>query len=263
MSRENSFIFFGQMKEAPVVFLNDASNTYRVSFSLQTLRRNGRVDYPRISVYSLDEQQAREYVSNLEVGAFVICRAMVITRRVEKPIRCEKCGEISNISTMFTEAVTYGKPLVLKEQVDPKSIVEFSNHGTMLGTVCTDIRRRDSLDGPDAAQFQVAIDRRYRIDELADDPMADFPWVKTFGEIATACIQRLQRGSQVYITGSFQTRDIKRNVRCDHCKEKLVMDERVGEVIPNGVEFLNNCLFDKEEPENGEKEEAVNDEKKT
>ncbi len=263
MARDNSFMFFGQMTEAPVVFLNDVSKTYRVSFSLKTVRRNGRVDFPRISIYGLNEQQAREYVASLKIGAFVVCRGMVVTRNIEKPIKCEKCGEVSKIATLFTEIITYGKPLVLKEQIDPKDIAEFANLGTVLGSVCTDIRRRDSTDGPDAAQFQVAIGRRYRIEELVDDPMTDYPWVKTFGAIATACIQRLESGSQVYITGSFQTRDIKRNVRCDHCKERLVMDERVGEIVPNGVEFLNNCLFDEEEPEDGEKEEAVNDEKKT
>lgn len=261
MARENSFMFFGELVEAPIVFQNDKTQKYRVSISIKTLRRNGRVDYPRVSAYGLTEKQAREFVSDLKVGVFVICRGMITTRTVDKPIKCSKCGAVSKISTLFTEVITYGKPYVLKEKVEPKEIAEFSNLGTVLGSVCTDVKRRDAVDGPASAQFQMAIGRRYRVEELVDDPMTDFPWVKSFGPIASACIQRVQQGSQLYVTGSFQTRDIQRNVRCKGCGERLKTLERVGEIVPNGVEFLNNCLFDEKPPEDEEGNEAVIDEK--
>ena len=261
MARENSFMFFGELAEAPIVFQNDKTKKYRVSISIKTLRRNGRTDYPRISAYGLNEDQAREFVRDLKIGAFVICRGMITTRVVDKPIKCSKCGEVSKISTLFTEVITYGKPYVLKEKIDPKEIAEFANLGTVLGSVCTDVKRRDAVDGPESAQFQIALGRRYRVEELADDPLTDYPWVKCFGPIASACIQRVQQGSQIYITGAFQTRDIQRSVRCNSCGEHLKTLERVGEIVPNGVEFLNNCLFDDKPPKHGEGNEAVSDEK--
>ena len=261
MARENSFMFFGKLAEAPVVFLNEETKKYRVSISLETLRRNGRVDYPRVSSYGLEEQQARDFVHDLKIGRYVICRGMITTKVVEKPIKCSKCGEITKISTLFTEVVTYGKPYVLTQDVNPKEIAEFANLGTLLGTLCTDVKRRDAIDGPEAAQFQVAVGRRYRVEELVDDPLTDYPWVKCYGPIAGACIERAHEGSQLYITGSFQTRDIQRSVRCDSCGQWLKTLERVGEIVPNGVEFLNNCLFDEEPPANGEGKEAVNNEK--
>lgn len=257
MARENSFVFFGELAEAPIVFQNDKTKKFRVSLSIKTLRRNGRTDYPRVSAYGLSEKQAREFVKDLKVGAFLICRGMVTTRMVDKPIKCSKCGAVSKISTLFTEVITYGKPYVLKEKVDPTQITEFANFGMLLGTLCTDVKRRDAVDGPDSAQFQMAVGRRYRVEELADDPMTDFPWVKCFGPIAKSCIKRAQKSSQICLTGAFQTRDVQRNVRCDGCGAQLVTLEREGEIVPNGVEFLDHCLFDEKPPKNSERKEAV------
>lgn len=261
MARENSFMFFGKLSEAPVVFQNEETKKYRVSFSIETLRRNGRVDYPRISSYGLEEQEARDFVHDLKIGVYVICRGMITTRVVDKPIKCSKCGEISKISTLFTEVVTYGKPYVLKQDVNPKEIAEFANLGTVLGTLCTEVKRRDGVDGVEAAQFQIALGRRYHVTEQPDDILTDYPWIKCFGPIARACIERIKAGSQIYITGAFQTRDIHRSVRCKSCGQWLKTLERVGEIVPNGVEFLNNCLFDEEPPNNGNRKGAVKDAK--
>lgn len=261
MARENSFMLMGELAEAPIVFQNDKTQKYRVSISIKTVRRNGRIDYPRVSSYGLTEQQAREFVKDLKVGVFLLCRGMVSTRMVDKPIKCNKCGAVSKIATLFTEIIAYGKPCVLKEKVDPADVAEFSNFGTLLGSVCTDVLCRDAVDGPESAQFQMAIGRKYRVEELIDDPMVDFPWIKCFGPIAKACIKRVEKNSQIYITGAFQTRDVQRNVRCDGCGTQLVTLEREGEIVPNGVEFLNHCLFDEKPSKNGNRKEAVINEK--
>lgn len=71
----------------------------------------------------------------------------------------------------------------------------------------------------------------------------------------------MQKGSQVYITGAFQTREVDRHVRCENCNGSLVYTERVGEVTPNGVEFLNNCLFVPKEGEQAASDEGQTHEK--
>lgn len=243
MARENSFLFFGELVSTPVVLFNDESGTYRLNFMLKTVRRNGREDFPKISIYSLNEQTAKEYIAKLKPGVFVQVRGMVGTKMVKKPVRCESCGKVCDVSTLVTEIITYGKPFVVDGPVDPSDIVEFANNGNLLGAVCTDIHRKDSLKGSCAVQFQVAVSRRYRINELEKGDRTDYPWVKAFGETASECIKRLKKSSQVYITGSFQTRDLERHIKCDHCGGSLVYTERVAEITPNGIEFLHNCLF--------------------
>ena len=81
-------------------------------------------------------------------------------------------------------------------------------------------------------------------DGLNEEERTDFPWVKVFGETASECMKRLRTGSQIYASCAFQTRDVERHVKCQNCEQVLVYEERVGEIVPNSVEFLNNCLFE-------------------
>lgn len=243
MARENSFNFFGKVENPTVVLFNDETKSYRVTFTMKTVRRNGRSDYPKINIYGLDEASAKEYVKRLQPEVYVQVRGMVTTKMVKKPVKCEACGEVNLVDTLQTEVITYGNPFVSKEKIDPIAIAEFANVGNVIGSVCTDIQRKDGSNGPTAAQFQIAVNRRYRVSELEKGTRTDYPWVKTFGETAEECLKRLQKSSQIYVTGAFQTRDINRRVKCVKCGCQLSYAERVGEIIPNGVEFLNNCIF--------------------
>ncbi len=257
LARENSFTFIGQVVNAPIVLLNEESKNYRIVFSLLIARRNGRTDYPRINVYDLTEEEARGYVQMMRPGIFVMIRGMIATSVVQKPVRCEMCGELSQIDTLQTEIISFGKPYVMTEKPNPADIVEFSNRGIVLGSLCSEVYRRDANIGGAAAQFQMAISRKYHTKDMNPEERTDYPWVKVFSGTAEECMQHLQIGSQVYITGAFQTRDVERHVKCHHCEKLLVYEERVGEIIPNSVEFLNLCLFEENEPEN----EAENEEK--
>lgn len=253
MARENSFIFFGKLKAPPIVLFNEEAGTYRVSFMLETVRRNGRIDHPVISLYSLDEASAKDYIKRLKPGAFVQIRGMVTTRMVDKPVRCESCGNVKNVATLVCEIISYGRPFIIEASIDPIDIAEFSNVGNLIGSVCTGIQRRDGVSGAAAAQFQLAVNRRYRVNELEKGMRTDYPWIKVFGQTAEECLKRIKKSSQVYIVGSYQTRDIMRHVKCDKCGGQLVYEERVCEIVPNGVEFLNNCLFDPKEDESAVK----------
>ena len=244
MARDNSFIFFGKLDNAPIVLFNDESKTYRVTFTIMTLRKNGRKDYPRISIYGLSEEKAKQYVAKLKPDSFVQVRGMVTTKLIKKSVKCEKCGQICMVDTLQSEVISYGNPLVLQENIDPADIAEFANNGTLIGAVCMDVRRMDRITGKSVAQFQIAVNRRYRVDEQGAEKRTDYPWVKVFGNVADECLKRLHKGSQVYINGPFQTRDINRHAKCEHCGEPIIFAERVGEIAPMGVEFLNECLFD-------------------
>ena len=260
MARENAFIIIGELVNAPIVLLNEEYNNFRLSFSVKTVRRNGRTDYPKISVYGLSEKEARAYLGEMKPGSFVMVRGMLSTKMFKKPVKCEACGEVSQISTLQTEIICYSNPYIFEGTVDPKEIAEFSNVGNIIGSLCTDISRMDSATGPTAAQFQVAVNRRYRVKELEHDIRTDYPWVKAFGPTADECLKRLKKSSQVYISGAYQTRDISRRVACEACGKQTVYTERVGEVIPSGIEFLNNCLFE-ERDDKKEVEEGIADEK--
>ncbi len=197
MARENSFNFFGVVNTLPIVLFNEESKTFRVTFTLKTTRRNGRADFPKINIYSLTEEEAKEYVRILKEDVWVQVRGMVSTKMVDKPVKCEACGEVSPIGTLQTEIITFGRPLVLTEKLEPIRVAEFANVGNMIGMVCTDLLRSDNEAGGVAAQFQIAVNRRYRVNELEKATRTDFPWVKVFGETANACLKRAHKSSQL------------------------------------------------------------------
>lgn len=262
MARENSFTFIGQVVNVPIVLLNEESNNYRITFTLLVVRRKGRTDYPKINVFDLTEEEARNYVQIMRPGVFAMIRGMIATSVVKKPIRCEICGKISKIDTLNTEVISYGRPYVMKEKPDPKEIVEFSNRGIVLGSLCTEVYRRDGVNGGPAAQFQIAISRKYHTMDMKEDKRTDYPWVKVFGDVALDCLKRLRRSAQIYSMCAFQTRDVMRHVKCEHCENLLVYEERVGELVPYDVEFLNQCMFEYEWKPRREspREGAVNEE---
>lgn len=251
MARENAFTFIGEVVNVPVALLNEESRNYRITFTLAIPKRNGKVNYPKINVYDLTEEDARKYVSLMRPGVFVILRGMVFTSVVKKPVRCESCGQVSMIDTLQTEIISFDHPYVLKEKLDQTEICEFSNRGIVLGNVCSEVYRRDGMTSGTAAQFQMAISRKFCTKNMKEDKRTDFPWVKVFGKIADECLKRIRPGSQIYMACLFQTRDLERHVKCQNCEQMLIYDERVGEIIPYSIEFLNNCLFEKKEKNEG------------
>lgn len=262
MARENSFTFIGQVVNVPIVLLNEESKNYRITFTLLTVRRNGRKDYPKINVYDLTEEEARNYVQMMRPGVFAIIRGMIATNVVKKPVKCEICGKISKIDTLHTEVISFGKPYVMKEKPDPKDISEFSNRGIILGSLCTEVFRRDGANGGPAAQFQMAISRRYHTKDMKSENRTDYPWVKVFGDTALQSLKRLRKSAQIYASCAFQTRDVMRHVKCEHCENLLVYQERVGELVPHDIEFLNDCMFEYQKRDINESPEvgAVNEE---
>jgi len=176
---------------------------------------------------------------------------MIYTNVVQKLVRCESCGNVNSIDTFQTEILSYGKPYVMKEKPDVSEVVEFSNRGYVLGSLCSPVYRRDGASGNAAAQFQLAISRKYHTKDMDPETRTDYPWVKVFGGTAEECLKRLQVGSQIYAICAFQTRDIERTVKCKSCDHKLNYEERLGEIVPTSVEFLNLCLFEKKDNESG------------
>ena len=173
MARENSFTFIGQVVNVPIVLLNEESNNYRITFTLLVVRRNGRTDYPKINVYDLTEQEARNYVQMMRPGVYAIIRGMIATNVVKKPVRCEICGEISKIDTLQTEVISFGKPYVMREKPKPDDVAEFSNRGIVLGSLCSQVFRRDGSGGGVAAQFQMAISRKYHTKDMSVEELCN------------------------------------------------------------------------------------------
>ena len=218
----------GEVSKVPVVFFNDEHQNYRMAFVMKTVRRNGRIDYPHVNVYGLTEQEAKDYFKALQIGRFLMVRGMVTTKMVPKKFRCDNCG----------------RPVCLEGKYEALALAEFANNLSVIGAVCTDVIGRESGSGVSLTQYQIAINRKYRVKEHDGVIKSDYPWVKSFGSQADEDLKHLRKSSQVYIAGALQTREMSRFVICENCSARLDYMESVAEIVPQDVEYLFNCVFD-------------------
>ncbi len=243
MARENTITLVGEVSKTPTVFFNESHQNFRISFVIKTIRRNGRIDYPRVNVYGLTEEEAKGYFNQMKEGIFVIARGMISTKMVPKKFRCDKCGVIKESESLVTEVICYGKPLCLEGSYTPLQLAEYANNLSVIGTVCTDVTGRDGGSGVSLTQYQIAINRKYRVAEHEGVIKSDYPWVKSFGNQADEDLKRLRKSSKIYIAGSLQTREMPRFVICDNCSARIDYTETLAEIIPHEVEYLFLCNF--------------------
>lgn len=244
MARENTITLVGEISKTPVVFFNETHQNFRMAFSVKTIRRNGRIDYPHVNVYGLSQEEAKAYFQKLKEGTFLMVRGMISTRLISKKFKCEKCGVISEGESFITEVICYGRPVCLEGRYEPAQLAEFANNLSIIGTVCTDITGRDSGNGVSLTQYQIAVNRKYRVAEHEGVIKSDHPWVKSFGNQADEDLKRLRKSSKIYIAGALQTRELSKFLICDNCSSRIDYTESVAEIVPQDVEYLVYCNFD-------------------
>ena len=88
--------------------------------------------------------------------------------------------------------------------------------------------------------YEIAISRKFRVQEEAADARTDYPWVKSYGAIANADAKALKTGSLVYIDGFLQTRKIEKNCVCEHCGQTFKWPDSSMEIVPYTTEYLRN-----------------------
>lgn len=237
MARENCVTVIGTVSR-PTISIIEEFGTFKLAFTLTTLRSNGRRDNPRVLIYGLDESHARSLWKDLKENAIAIVRGMVTTRLNEKSFQCPKCGTYKKVNLLSTEIISYTDPVIIKGENDITRFSDISNEVSILGHVCSEVQHPVA----NRTMYQLAVSRKQTIAEQPNVEI-DFPWVKSFGELADMDAQRLKKGSIIYLNGSIQTRNIERNMNCtnEKCDGVLVSKETVAEIITRNIEYLYKC----------------------
>ena len=90
-------------------------------------------------------------------------------------------------------------------------------------------------------QFQIAANRKRRIIEDGPEKRTDFPWIKTFGEMAEEISGVLHQGSVISICGGVETRSFERKIICENCGEEFERKEYATEIVPYFIDYVDNC----------------------
>jgi hypothetical protein len=124
-----------------------------------------------------------------------------------------------------------------------KERAEISNLVNVIGNLCRDPDYYVDASNRKYAQYQLAVNRRYRIKEDMEEVRTDYPWVKTFGMQAYNDSEGLHTGSCVYISGAIQTREIERSCTCGKCGAEYKWKDSAAEIVPYYIGYLANCTI--------------------
>ena len=184
---------------------------------------------------------------SLRQGDIVLVKGSLSTQETEKKFICKKCGH----EMIKHEAVViYIDPLHIKKFASGLSTeeglkeiennIEISNEIMITGTLCREpaYYKENNIRN---CQFQIAANRKRRIIEDGPEKRTDFPWIKTFGEMAEEISGVLHQGSVISICGGVETRSFERKIICENCGEEFERKEYATEIVPYFIDYVDNC----------------------
>ena len=219
------------------------------------------------------ETKCIKEIESWEVNDIVSIKGVLASRRVKKSSFCKSCGikvqvpgVIMYIAPVFCEKVCH-----LESESECMDYLDkhrdVSNQMLAFGTLCREPSKHSDKTGPAYAQYQLALNRSFRIKSDPPDLRADYPWVKSYGDNARRDLQSLHVGSEVFTDCFLQVRKIKRRTVCGQqydengkalfapdgtpvmitdengrlsgCGETTEWDEQAVEMVPYETEYIS------------------------
>lgn len=203
---------------------------------MEVIRRNGKRDFPKIVVYD-----SLKNISGICSGDFVFIKGIMASRPKKQEIICDICGEKKTIEG-FETVVNAIEVVKLSEELQFDELKEISNQVFILGVVCRKVKFRKLSSGVSNAQYQLAINRKLHVYE-EDNKKSDYVFITSLSSQADEDYKRLTVGSQCFINGGIQNRNIIRELSCGKCSAVIKLKEQATEICTYNVEYLNNCRF--------------------
>lgn len=253
MAKHNYVSLYGQVTRAPTIYKNEETGEYIRGICPLVVVRGIRaadtemqqVKYDNPIIMSGNPEQIKK-MESWRVGDMIEIKGAVTTKNVTKSKTCPNCekknlkdGTVVFVSPIHIDireknvSLAQGAAL-LKERN------EISNIVFALGSLCNDPQLYQTDKGTLLATYQIAISRKFRIQEDAADVRTDFPWIKSYGVIAREDAKSLKKGSLIYVDGFLQTRKIEKNCTCAHCGEVFKWPDSSMEIVPYTTEYLRN-----------------------
>lgn len=230
MARENYVHLIGKI--ADIQKNQDATRT----LNLEVVRRNGKKDFPKIVLYESFEKN-----KSFNNGEFVFIKGIMASRPKRKVVVCESCGK-EKVIQGFETVVNAIEIVKLSDDMQFEDLKEISNQVFILGVVCRKVKYRKLASGVSNSQYQLAINRKLHVHE-EDNKKSDYVFITSLSNQADEDYKRLSVGSQCFINGGIQNRNIIREMKCEECGSIIKLREQATEICTYNVEYLNNCKF--------------------
>lgn len=267
MAKHNSVFLYGQVLNEPRITKNEDGEFIRGMCAINVIRgirdfgnniSNLKYDCP---IIMSGEPEKIAEMATWHKNDMVEIKGSVTTKEVNKSTICKSCGEknVAEGNVVFINPIylSLRETGITKEEGIEllKKRVEISNCATLIGTLCRDMETFRTNEGLQITQYQLAVNRKYRVKDDSAENRTDYPWVKSYGNIAIEDSKFLKTGTLVYVDGMIQTREVDRKTVCQHCGNEYNWKDSALEVVPYAVEYLQNFILP-EEYEKKESEEA-------
>lgn len=207
-------------------------------------------------------------------------KGVLACKKIRKVSRCAFC----NAKNVVDGTLVYVNPIYARKlgHVDSEAEMmkfltdnrEISNQAYIFGTLCRDPKKIKNSKGMRVVQYQIAMNRKFKIKEDPPEIKADYPWVKCYGANAEEDKKHLKIGSEIFVDGLLQTRSVQRKAVCgqvtgddgepvrgedgkllirknpdgtkDGCGATYNWKDRATEIVPYDTEYLNGYLTDED-----------------
>lgn len=198
-----------------------------------------------------DPQILRE-MEGWQTNDIVEVKGMIAAKNIRKASHCAFCGE----KNAADGVIVYVNPIFAKKRMhfDTQDEClaylgenqEVSNQAFIFGTLCRDPKKIRPKEGLIVTQYQIALNRKFRIQADAPEIRTDYPWVKSYGENAVRDREYLHVGSQVFIDGCIQARKVNRHTVCAACGQRYDWADKALEIVPFETEYIANFYTEEE-----------------
>ena len=252
MARHNVGLFYGFVVRDPII---KKENDFYIQGAMHLCvisgyRKTGDNDEDKVSystpvIYTQDSDMIRT-MDSLQKNDVVIIKGMISTRAHQKPSQCPHCGG----KNIVNGVLTYITPISINlehrpaDQFEAQELIsqhrEISNTVTLVGYVCNDLNTYRSPRGFQTTEYEIAVNRKFKVDADGSEIRTDYPWIYSYGRIAEADRDMLKIGTNVMVEGAFKTSEFKSTLNCSTCGEAYEWNDFNSEIVAYSTDYLQN-----------------------
>lgn len=280
MAKENRAFFRGIVAQAPKITKNANGEFAVVIINVGRPERptGDGTDYMKVDnpMIMTRNKAIIEEMSTWKKNDIVGIEGVLCSRMIMKTSYCSHCrhknsyrGSLVYVNPIFVEKLGS----VEDEKMAQRYLLnhrEISNRFQSFGKLLNEPKKLQTMSGIVFTQYQIAMRRKFRIQEDSPEIKTDYPWVKSYGDNAEMDQYRLQRSSEIYIDGCIQARNVSRKVYCGQqtnekgeylridghpviavnpetgefvgCGKEYIWSDKAFEIVPFATEYIENIL---------------------
>ena len=262
MARQNVNHLYARISKEPNFKRNEDGDIVLGMCYIQVVRgvrdaRDGQhyIKYDKPLVMSR-EKEILDKMANWKKNDIVQVKGMIVTKQLKKASYCPYCTDEAGDATKNAVQgnLVYINPIhvttIRSYGEDKKAAIEdilanreISNQVYVYGTLINDPKLFITKSKLRVTQYQIALNRHFRIRTDDANIKTDWPWVKTYGEQAVEDKLRLRQSSDVVIDGYLQARTVQRGTVCKCCQKQYRWKDTCMEIVPFEVEYVKGTYL--------------------